>query len=66
MAVFIEADGIDMSFESSITILRTKATGLVHGTSCVGVNGFLATKHPKKHQNGHLPGVNNHFRRHGS
>jgi hypothetical protein len=27
----------------------------------VEVNGFLATKHPKKHQNGHLPGVNNHF-----
>jgi hypothetical protein len=29
----------------------------------VGFNGFLATKHPKKHQNGHLPGVNNPHKR---
>jgi hypothetical protein len=29
----------------------------------VGVNAFLATKHPKKHQNGHLPGVKDHFKR---
>jgi hypothetical protein len=34
-----------------------------HSTSCVGVNGFLAPKHPKKHQNGHLSGVNNHLKR---
>jgi hypothetical protein len=27
----------------------------------VGVDGVLATKHPKKHQNGYLPGVNNHL-----
>jgi hypothetical protein len=30
-----------------------------HSTSFVEVNEFLATKHPKKHQNGHLPGANN-------
>jgi hypothetical protein len=47
---------------------RKTATGLVIAppvwelTDCVGADGVLATKHPKKHQNGNLPaGANNHF-----
>jgi hypothetical protein len=32
-----------------------------HSTSCVGVTGFFATKHSKKHQNGHVPGVNSQW-----
>jgi hypothetical protein len=46
--------------ESLITLERNPATGLVIAPP-VGVNGFLATKHPQKHQNGHLAGVKNHL-----
>jgi hypothetical protein len=42
--------------ESPITPERNKATSLVISPPvCVGVNGFLAINHPKKHQNGHMP-----------
>jgi hypothetical protein len=46
---------------SPITTERNTATGLVIAPPVwkVEVNGFLASKLPKKHQNGHLPGTNN-------
>jgi hypothetical protein len=48
--------------ESSITPERNTATGLVIAPPVWElINGFLATKHPKKQQNGHLPGANNHL-----
>jgi hypothetical protein len=50
------ADLLGARLESPITLERNTAIGLVigHSNSCVGVNGFVATKHPKKHQNGHI------------
>jgi hypothetical protein len=56
MAVFIESDGT-----SWVSYHTKRSDWFGHSISCVGVNGFLATKHPKKHQNGHLPGVNDHL-----
>jgi hypothetical protein len=56
--LFIEAD--DMPWVSHHPLTK-HSDWLGHNTSCVGVNEFLATKHPKKHKNGHLPGVNNHL-----
>jgi hypothetical protein len=54
------SSSLTVCLESAITPERNTATGLVIAPH-VGVNGFLATKHPKKHQNGHLPGANNHL-----
>jgi hypothetical protein len=53
------SSSLTVCLESHITTERITSTGFWfgHSTSCLGVNGFLATKHPKKHQNGHLPGV---------
>jgi hypothetical protein len=54
---------VGRGFEFPITPERNTATGLVIAPPVweLGVNGLLATKHPKKHQNGHLPGVNKHL-----
>jgi hypothetical protein len=57
------SSSLTVCLESLITPERNTATGLVIAPPVLelAVNGFLATKHPKKHQNGHLPGVNKHL-----
>jgi hypothetical protein len=59
IAKWLFALNLTVRLGSPITTERNTATGLAIAPgswkSCVGVNGGLATKHPKKHQNGHLP-----------
>jgi hypothetical protein len=58
MAAFVEPDGMSLNLLSPLNETQ-RLVWSYH--LLVGFNGFLATKHLKKHQNGHLPGVNNHL-----
>jgi hypothetical protein len=60
VAVFIESDGMScVSFYLNETQRHISDPPTHHPTL---VNGFLATKPPKKHQNGNLPGVKNRLK----
>jgi hypothetical protein len=56
------SSGLTLYLEYPIATERNTATGLVIAPPVWELTDFFATKHPKKHQNGHLPGVNNHFK----
>jgi hypothetical protein len=66
IAKWLFASNLAVCLGSPITTERNTTTGLVIApSSCVGVDGVLATKHPKTHQNGHLPpGLQFNFHNH--